>query len=66
MAKMGNHFLGIILGPLFGYFADALSLKSSLLIFQWTFVPLLIVGIVWVWKVLGADLEAAKSLSNPR
>lgn len=52
IAKMGNNFLGIFLGPLFGYLSDTFSLKFSLLAFQWTFVPLLIVSIIWGWKVL--------------
>ena len=53
IAKMGQNFLGFFLGPLFGYLADVSSLKSSLLVFQWTFAPLLLVSVLWLWKVLG-------------
>ena len=49
MASMGNNLLGIALGPLFGYLADAFSLAVSLTIFQWIFGPLLVIGILWVW-----------------
>ena len=57
MASMGNNLLGIVLGPLFGYLADAFSLSLSLAIFQWTFGPLLVVGILWVWAALGRTLR---------
>ena len=53
IAMMGNNFLGVFLGPIFGYVADAFSLKSSLLIFQWTFGPMLLIGVIWGWKALG-------------
>ena len=53
MTSMGNNLLGIFLGPLFGYLAGAFSLPASLLIFQWTFAPLLIGGVIWVWYALG-------------
>lgn len=53
MASMGNNLLGIGLGPLFGYLADAFSLSVGLAIFQWTFGPLLIVGALWIWVALG-------------
>lgn len=52
MASMGNNLLGIFLGPMFGYLADAFSLSASLLIFQWTFAPLLVSGVIWVWYTL--------------
>jgi MFS family permease len=53
IARMGNNFLGIFLGPLFGYLADVSSLKSSLSIFQWMFVLLLVVCTVSGWRMLG-------------
>ena len=52
-ASMGNNFLGVVLGPMFGYFADVLSLETSLHIFQWTFGPMLLFGGIWVWHALG-------------
>ncbi|MCB0123654.1 MAG: hypothetical protein KDE58_15485, partial [Caldilineaceae bacterium] len=57
MASMGNNLLGIVLGPLFGYLADASSLSVSLFIFQWTFGPLLAIGILWVWDALGRAIQ---------
>ena len=53
IAKMGNNFVGMALGPLFGYLADALTLHSSLRIFQGTFVVLLSACMVAGWVVLG-------------
>lgn len=57
IASMGNNFLGVFLGPMFGYFADEFSLRSSLLIFQWMFGPLLLIGAIWVWYALGRIYE---------
>ncbi|HCR19587.1 MAG TPA: hypothetical protein DIU35_19090 [Candidatus Latescibacteria bacterium] len=53
ISAMGNNFLGLFLGPFFGYLADVYSLGTSLLTFQWTFAPLLVVGVIWGWRVLG-------------
>jgi MFS family permease len=53
IANMGNSLLGVFLGPLFGYLADAWSLQTSLLIYQWTFIPLLLAGVFLCWKILG-------------
>ena len=57
IAQMGHSFLGLFLGPLFGYFADVFSLGRSLLIFGWTFAPLLLIGVIWSWKALGKVYE---------
>jgi MFS family permease len=67
IAKMGNNFLGIFLGPLFGYLADELSLDRSLEIFQWTFVPLLLLCVVLAWRVLreGNDPEPQAYSETP-
>ncbi|MDA0748573.1 MAG: MFS transporter [bacterium] len=52
IAKMGNNFLGIFLGPLFGYLADIRSLSFSLDVFQWVFGTLLAAATIWSWKAL--------------
>jgi hypothetical protein len=60
---MGNNFLGIFLGPLYGYLADELSLDRSLEIFQWTFVPLLLLCVILGWRVLHED-DSRPSVSS--
>ena len=57
IANMGNSLLGVCLGPFFGYLADAWSLQTSLFIFQWTFIPLLLVSVFWCWKMFGPLAE---------
>jgi len=57
IAKMGNNFLGIFLGPLFGYLADVRSLRFSLLVFQWVFIPLLLLCMVASWRMLGRTIH---------
>ncbi|MCP4406005.1 MAG: MFS transporter [bacterium] len=64
IAKMGNNFLGMFLGPLFGYLSDAFSLKLSLFIFQWMFGLLLTVSIIWGWKVLGRISEPEPAIPD--
>jgi MFS family permease len=46
MSKMGVNFLGIFLGPLFGWIADTHSLAASLSAFQWIFGPMLVAGLI--------------------
>lgn len=53
IANMGNSLLGVFLGPIFGYLADAWSLQASLFVYQWTFIPLLLLGAFLSWKILG-------------
>ena len=53
IANMGNSLAGVLLGPLFGYLADAWSLQTSLYVYQWTFLSLLLLGVFLCWKVLG-------------
>ena len=57
IASSGPALIGIISNPLFGYFVDVFSLKTSLIIFQWTFFSLLIIGVFWGWKTLGGVSE---------
>lgn len=64
IAKMGNNFLGIFLGPLFGYLSDTFSLKRSLFAFQWTFVPLLVISIIWGWRVLSPISQPESAISE--
>ena len=52
MASMGEHFLGMLLGPLYGYLSDALSLAASLRLFFWSFGPLLALCAVFALAVL--------------
>jgi MFS family permease len=52
IASMGNSFLGLFLGPIYGYLSDAYSLKTSVRIFLWSFGPLLILCLVMVWRIL--------------
>jgi len=54
IANMGNSLLGVFLGPLFGYLADTWSLQTSLFVFQWTFIPLLLIAVLWGWKMFGS------------
>ena len=52
IAKMGGNFLGIFLGPLFGYLADAFSLNTSLILFQWLFTISILGILLWGRKVI--------------
>jgi MFS family permease len=61
IAQMGNNFLGIFLGPLFGYLADTLSLGASLHLFLWTFLPLLAIGAACVWWTVVGEAELESS-----
>ena len=56
-AHMGINFLGFFLGPLFGFLADVYSLETSLTVVLWTFGPMLLVGMIWGWRVLGRRRE---------
>ena len=64
IAKMGNNFLGIFLGPLFGYLADTSSLGLSLEIFQWCFGSLLLLCVILAWRFLHADGESEPPLEE--
>ena len=57
IVSAGQSMIGTICLPLFGYFADAYTLKTSLVIFQWTFFSLLFIGVIWGWKSLGKVSE---------
>ena len=48
MAKMGMNFMGVFLGPLFGWLADTYSLATSLAAYQWIFGPMLVIGLLWI------------------
>ena len=63
IATAGQALIGIVTLPLFGYFADEFSLKTSLIIFQWTFFGLLFVGVIWGWKALGKE-SSPQSVAN--
>ena len=39
-----------LLGPLFGFLADGYTLRTSLMIYQWTFIPLLLIAGVGAWR----------------
>lgn len=58
LASAGQALLGVISPPLFLHLADVFSLKTSLIIFQWTFFSLLLVGVIWGWKALGKAPES--------
>ena len=49
MAKMGMNFMGVFLGPMFGWLADAYSLATSLNVYKWIFGPMLVIGILWAF-----------------
>jgi len=65
IAKMGNNFLGVFLGPLFGYLADVFSLPFSLSIFQWVFISLLLLCIVSGWRVLEQTVQLEATPESP-
>ena len=66
VSNTGNSLFGVFLGPLFGYLADAWSLQASLLVYQWTFVPLQLIGVFWVWKVLAVSSQTATRIGAGR
>jgi len=58
IAKVGHNLLGVFLGPFFGHLADVHSLDFSLRVFQWVFVPLLLVCMISGWRALGQTEQA--------
>ena len=58
VASAGNHLLGFMLGPMYGYVVDAYSLGTGLLVFLASFGPLLLVAAVASAVVLRRPSES--------
>ena len=57
VASAGQAVLGIIVSPLLGSVIDAYSLRTGLFVFQWTFLGLLFVGLLWGWRALASATD---------
>ena len=55
--SMAFGLVSFFAAPLFGFLADGYSLDVSLQVFQWTFIPLLVLIALVAWRVLAARIE---------
>ena len=66
LVQASNYTLGLLLGPALGAVADNFDLATGLLVFQWTFVPVIALAVFLAWRVLipPARREATASSSG--
>ena len=57
IVSAGQSLIGVVSMPLFGYFIDTYSMRTGLVIFQWTFLGLLSMGVVWGWSAFGEKTD---------
>ena len=52
LVQASNYTLGLLLGPTLGAVSDNFDLATGLLVFQWTFVPVIALAVLQAWRVL--------------
>ena len=52
LVQASNYSLGLMVGPALAAVADNFGLATGLLVFQWTFVPAILLAALLAWRVL--------------
>jgi MFS family permease len=52
LVQASNYTLGLLVGPALGAVADTYGIMTGLRVFQWTFVPVILIAALLAWRVL--------------
>ena len=52
LVHASNYSLGLLVGPALAAVSDNIDLDTGLQVFQWTFVPAILLAVLWAWRVL--------------